>query len=476
MTEYTATAVRAKTEDHGSARIEVTDLEIPGPFFPTEVSPAGETLRDEGALVRRIKTRGHAVPVGRTLDGLDAGLLARVHALSERGVAHLYAEGGGIVLATAGSTAGDRRRAVESLPKVPSRPLATRRSFGVLIDAGPDVHYSEEDGWGISRHDRPTSEATLEATAECFKAARCYRPALPGVGLDAEAVRRRANPAPRALLAAVLRAEPAEAVALVVLARLVVALLRRRLIRAGAPWDSEAERRRMAANGERVRREILARRKSGRAFVVKPARELDAQREAAREPHWAEDERLGRRVERRRGSGRAAYDTARALYLQLCPGLERKLLHLLRRDGPKPEAEFLCRHRALVEGSPDPEDAARAALKRLDEAGKVRRLRSRKTGEVFLAAAEPLDEPRHRRYLNRLICDERFGIVNPWSATSGVLAEGDEAEWREGLDDFDEAGPRDLAPGRFRAAAERPLHVAENVADEAALAEVEAIA
>jgi hypothetical protein len=476
MREYTATAVRAKTEDHGSARIEVTDLEIPGRVFPTEATPAGETHRSGDALVRQIKTRGHAVPVGRTLDGLDPGLLARVHALSERGVAYLYAEGGGIVLATAGSTAGDRRRAVESLPKVPNHSLATRRSFGVLIDAGSDGHYSEEDGWGLSRHGRPTTEATLDATAERFKAARYYRPALPGVGLDAEAVRRRANPAPRALLAAVLRAEPGEAVALLVLARLAVALLRRRLIWAGAPWDSEAERRRMAATEERVRRAFVVRRKSGRALAVKPARELDAQREAAREPHWTEDERLGRRVERRRESGRAAYDSARALYLQLCPGLERKLLHLLRRDGPKLEAEFLSRHRALAEGTPDPGDAARAALKRLDEAGKVRRVKSRKTGEIFLAAAEPLDEPRHRRALGHLIRDERFGIVNPWSATRGVLAEGDEAEWREGMDDFDEAGPCDLAPGRFRAAAEQPLHAAENVADEAALAEVEAIA
>jgi hypothetical protein len=477
MTEYTATAVRANTEVRGSARIGVTDLEIPGPVFPTEVSPAGETLRGEDALVRTPKSRGHAVPVGRTLEELDAGLLARVHALSERGAAHLYAEGGGIVLATAGSTAGDRKRAVESLPKIPSRPLATRRFFGILLDARAEGHYSEEDGWGLSRHDRPAIDAVLDATAERFKAARYYRPALPGIGLDAGAARRRANPAPRALLAAVLRTEPGEAVALLVLARFAVALLRRRLLRAGAPWDSEAERRRMAANGKRVRREILARRKSGRALVVKPARELDAERQAGCEPHWTKDERFTRRLERRRESGRAAYDTARALYLQFCPGLEQKLLHLLRRDGPKPEAEFLSRHRALAEGVSNPEDAARAALERLHEAGKVRRVKSRKTGEVFLAAAEPLDESRHRRALGRLIRDERFGIVNPWSATRGVPAEGDEAEWRdEGLDDFDEAGPRDLAPGRFRAAAEQPLHAAENVADEAALAEVEAIA
>lgn len=458
MTEYTATAVRAKTEDRGSARTFVADLEIPGRVLPTEVSPAGRTIRGEDALIRQIKTRGHAVPVGRTLDSLNAGLLARVHALSERGVAHLYAEGGGIVLATAGSTAGDRRRAVESLPKVPSHPLATRRSFGVLVDAGPDGHYSEVDGWDLSRHDRPSTEAMLDAAAERFKAARYYRPGLSGVGLDAEAVRRRANPAPRALLAAVLRAGPGEAIALLVLARLAVAILGWRLVRAGSPWDSRAERDRMAANGRRVRRAFVSRRKSSRDLVLEPAHKLDAEREVTREAHWTEDEDLRRELRRRRASGRAAYDTARALYVGLCSGLDRKLLHLLRRDGPKPEAEFLSRHRGLAGDTPgDPEDAVRGALRRLAEAGKARRVRNRKTGEVFVAATEPLDEPRHRRELNSLIRDGGYGIVNPWTVNVSVAGEGDEAE----------QGPEFV---------EQPLRSMENVADEGALAEIEAVA
>jgi len=479
MTECTAVAVRAKTEDVGSARIGVADLEIPNLVFSTDVSSAGETTRGEDALVCQIEIRGHAVPVGRTLEKLDAGLLAHVHALSERGVAHLFAEGSGIVLATAGSTAGDRRRAVEGLPKVPDRPLADRRVFGVLTEAGTGGHYSEEGGWGLSQHDRPNPEGVSEATAERFKAARYYRPALSDAGLDAGAIRRRANPAPRALLAAVLRTGPDQAMALLALARIAVALLRRRILRAGAPWDSRAERERMVVNGERARREIVARREGGEDIVVKPARELDAEREAARENHWTEDERFRGHLERRRASGRAAYDTARALHVRLCPGLERKLLHLLRRDGAKPEAEFVSRHRALADDAPDdPEGAVHAALRRLAEAGKVRRVRSRSTGEVFVAATEPLDEPRHRRDLNRLIRDDGHGIVNPWAANVGVASEGDEAEWRDGLEDLDGDRLRDLAPGRFHAAgtAEQSLHAAENVADESALAEVEAVA
>lgn len=480
MTEYTALAVHAKTEGCMPARIGATDPEIPGFAFPAEVSPVGETPRDEDALVRQIKTRGWAVPVGRTLEKLDAGLLARVHALSERGVAHLYAEEGGIVLAMAGSTAGDRRRAIESLPKPPNRPLATRRSFGVLLDTHAGEHYSEEHGRGLSRHDRTTPEGLLDAAAERFKAARYYRPTLPGVGLDAKAVRRRANPAPRALLTAVLGTDSGRALALLVLARLSVVVLRERLLRAGPPWDSEAERRRMTVAGKRMRREMIARRESGEDLVVKPAWGLDAEREASRESHWTQDERLKCRLENRCESGRAAYDTARALYLHLCPGFERKLLHLLRRDGPKPEAEFLSHHRALVEGSPcgPPEDALRAALRTLAGAGEVKRVRNRKTSEAFLTATEPLDEPRYRRTLNRLIRDERFGIANPWVASGAVATEGDETKWREGLDGLDETARRDLAPGRFHGAetVEQPLYTAEQVADESAAAEMEAVA
>jgi hypothetical protein len=426
MTECTAVSVRAKTEERGSAPIETTDRQLPGPVFPAANPAAGGALRGEDELVRRIKALGHAVPVGRTLDDLDDGILARVYTLSGRGVAHLYAEGGGIVLAMAGSTAGDRRRSVELLPKLPDRPLASRRVPGVLLEAG-EGHYSEEYGWGLSRRDRPTTEAAADAAAERFRAARYYRPALPGAGLDAGAVRRGANPAPRALIAAALRIESGAALALLVLARFALGSLRQRLLRAGAPWDSEAERGRMADNAAHARRAFVGRRESGRNLVVRPVRELDAERDARRETHWTEDGRFRRHLERRHESGRAAYDTARALYVQLCPGLERKLLHLLRRDGPKLEAEFVARYRGLADGaSHDLEGAVRGALRRLAEGGKARRVRSRRTGEVFVAATEPLDERDFRRGLNVLIRDGGFGIVTPWAGTDGVEPEGEE--------------------------------------------------
>jgi hypothetical protein len=250
---------------------------------PAVERPSGEDGEDP--LVTEIKARGWAVPVGRALDDLDGELLARVHALSREGVAHLFAEDGGIVLAMAGSTAGDRWRAVERLPETPERPLASRKVFGVLLDAHAGEHYSEKESWGLSRHDSATPEGLLDAAAERFKAARYYRPALPGAGLDPKAVRRRANPAPRALLATVLRADSDKALALLVLARLSIAVLRERLLRAGPPWDSEAERRRMSTAGERVRREMFTRRESGEDLVVKPARKLDAEREASRDTH-----------------------------------------------------------------------------------------------------------------------------------------------------------------------------------------------
>ncbi|MCA1717344.1 MAG: hypothetical protein LC781_11110 [Actinobacteria bacterium] len=57
----------------------------------------------------------------------------------------------------------------------------------------------------------------------------------------------------------------------------------------------------------------------------------------------------------------------------------------------------------------------------------MRRLQSRKTDEVFLAASEPLDEGKFRRSLNGLIREPRFGIVSPWAETDGAGSEGEEA-------------------------------------------------
>ncbi|MGF1472965.1 MAG: hypothetical protein ACFB50_14650, partial [Rubrobacteraceae bacterium] len=159
------------------------------------------------------------------------------------------------------------------------------------------------------------------------------------------------------------------------------------------------------------------------------------------------------------------------------PDLEHKLLHLLRRDGVKAEAKFLSRHSGLAAGATNPEGALRTALRALAGSGKVRRVRSHKTGEVFLTATEPLDETGYRRSLNGLIRDERFGIVNPWSETSPVEAEGEVGEWERGLEDLDHHEAAGLAPRRFRntEASEQQLMAAEEVAEYSAFEEVEAV-
>jgi hypothetical protein len=135
-------------------------------------------------------------------------------------------------------------------------------------------------------------------------------------------------------------------------------------------------------------------------------------------------------MKRARSSGRAAYDTARAVYLQGLPTLAHGLLHLLRREvGAVREEEFVRRHAKLAGArAPEPEATVRSALRELADAGKVRRLRNRATGEVFLAATEPLEEETFRRDLNRLIRQASRGIANPWAEARGVEPEGEEGE------------------------------------------------
>ncbi|QIN78348.1 hypothetical protein GBA65_07245 [Rubrobacter marinus] len=328
---------------------------------PLGSDPFPEDERDEG-LVEALKAAGWAVPTARLVDDLAPELLAWVAGLSERGVAHLFAEGDGVVLAMAGSTAGDRKKAAERLPASPTHRTNFRRAFGVLTDAGDaGSHYSEEEGWGLTaRAGKGSPDRELEVAAELFRASRAGSLAVAG---------------------------------------------------------TKAERRRIEANRKRMRSECAARRRRGEELAVRPAREIDAGRREAHEPHWTEDSELGRRTERARRSGRASYDTARAVYLQGLPTPAHRLLHLLRREGGAVrEEEFLSR-RARLAGptAVNPEASLRAALSELAEAGKVRRLRSRRTSEVFLAATEGLDETSFRRSLNGLIRDERFGIVSPGS-------------------------------------------------------------
>lgn len=462
-----------------------------------EQSPRTENVEHTGQedpLVTLLKENGWVVACGRTLADVDDEVLARAYKLSEEGIAHLFATeaGDGIVLAMAGSTAGDRIRAVEALPKLPDRSYSSR-PHSVLFDCGETgEHYSEQEGFGQTIKEAPKpKESLLEAAAERFKAARFVRPSSQEP-LDTEAIRRyvRKLALVRAAVRAALAVDPADAGELVrrvavlyLIGRYMSRKTVRRTLAAEKPWDSKAERRRMLERGLRLRGEIVATRKErgGKAPAVTPARELDDQRakqSGRSEAHWADSPKLRRAIARRQGSGRAAYDTVRAVYLQRCPELEHKLLHLLRRDGVKAEAAFLSCHSNLAAEATNPEGALRAALRRLAEAGKVRRVRSHKTGEVFLTATEPLDETGYRRSLNGLIRRARFGIVNPWSDASAVEAEGEAGEWEKGLEDLDSHEAATLVPKRFRntEAPEQQLVAAEAVADYNAHLEIEVVA
>lgn len=443
-------------------------------------------------LVTLLKENGWAIAAGNTLADIDGEVLAQSYRLSEEGIAHLFSteDGDGIILAMTGSTAGDRRRATEKLPTLPSRSYSSR-SYSVLFDYGETGdHYSEQEGFGQTIKEAPKpKEHLLVDAAERFKASRFVRPS-PDKPLDTDAIRRRVRRI--ALVQAAVRdalavdsADASELVRRVTVVRLIARYMSRKMVRqaldAEWPWDSKAERGRMVQAGRRIRSEIIAARKAraGEPLTVPTARELDEGRQARKAAaEGSEDPKLHSSIEERRKSGRASYDAARAVYLQRCPELEHKLLHILRRDGVKAEARFLSRHSNLVAEATNPKGTLRAALAQLAASGKVRRVRSHKTGEVFFTATEGLDASGYRRSLNGLIRDERFGITNPWSEASPVEAEGEAGEWEEGTENLDSNEAARLAPKRFShsGAPEQQLMAAEEVGEYSAFEEIEALA
>ena len=448
-----------------------------------------QSLREE-PLVKLLKENGWAMAAGRTLADIDGEVLVQAYRLSEQGIAHLIFEADGIVLAMAGSTNGDRRRAVEKLPELPGHTYSSR-PYSVLFDCGDaGDHYSEQESFGHTVKETPKpKEHLLEAAAERFKAARFVRPSTEKP-LDVEAMRRRVRKIAlvRVAVRYALAVEPDDALEMAqrvvvayVIGRYFSQKIVRRVLAAERPWDSKAERSRMIHRGRAIRSEILSDRKArvGEQLVVTAAWELDAERceRLALPDKDSWDPKLRRSIEQRKESGRAAYDTARAVYLQRCPELEHKLLHLLRRDGVQAEAGFLSRHSNLAAEDTNPVGALHVALRALAEGGKARRVRSQKAGEIFLNATEPLDETGYRRSLNSLIRDERFGITNPWTRTGAVESEGDAEEWEGGLEDLDDDEFTRLAPRRFRNtdASEQSLLTVDQVADSSAIEEMEAV-
>ena len=265
------------------------------PRTPAEL-PAEPCAADGEAIVAALKANGHAVAAGRTLADVDPEVLAALYPLSEAGVAHLFASeaGGGVVVAMAGSTAGDRRRAVERLGLLPDRAYSSR-SYSVLFESGEaGSHYSEESWFGHSLKQAPKpKESELDEAAERFRAARFVRPSRERP-LDVAGIQRRVRG--RLLVRAAVRHAVAvdatdagetlrRLVALVLVAKVFSRLMVRRALAAERPWDSKAERGRLEKAGARLRREIIAGRKArgGKPVAVTPAATLDAERRE-REP------------------------------------------------------------------------------------------------------------------------------------------------------------------------------------------------
>ena len=176
--------------------------------------------------------------------------------------------------------------------------------------------------------------------------------------------------------------------------------------------ETKAERERRERNVARMRQDAITRRRRGEPLVVKEARELDREREAAsgKPVHWTQNPQLRARLQAQSESGRAAFNTARAAYVNSLPSLAHKLLHLLRRDGVAPEEAFVDLARGEQPEHPMPLLILKAAAGELAEAGKVKKARNRRSGKVYLRATAPLDEKAHRRDLSRIVNSAEAGI------------------------------------------------------------------
>jgi len=161
-------------------------------------------------------------------------------------------------------------------------------------------------------------------------------------------------------------------------------------------WQRSRARRR-EENARIVRRDLAAGFVAG-AYSVPP------------EPHWTEDPGLRRRMEAQLRTGRAARNTARAIYVSSLPTLAHKVLHLLRRDGRRLQERFVTLVRAQHPANGRPEELLEEAVRELGEAGKVRRLKHRETGRIYLEATEGLDVPLYERDLGRIVRSEEHRI------------------------------------------------------------------
>jgi hypothetical protein len=409
-----------------------------GRFRPGE----GVALLPEGrALIGRIKSLGWAATLGE----VDAGR-EQAERLADAGIAYLGAHGKRVVLAMAGATGGDVRRAVA---RAESRERGTdgRPARGPSQRETSPEELAAEIVRRVGRDGGAVEERTLQISLRRYPP-RLRRAALALLAERGEAKRLRRRSSGKTL---VVLADAPKAVVdreLRRVADLEAALEEERRERL-KPHASEVERvggkavaewldgfrRAVAGKGlttgqvrELIRTELpfrvgiqdalgedaeieewrrsYARRREENAGIVRRdprAGSVPGRFGVYHGPHWTDDPDLRRKMEAQLRTGRAAYNTARAVYLASLPTLAHKVLHLLRRDGRRPEERFLALATAEAAGREDPEALLGDAIRVLGRAGKIRRLRSRTTGELYLEATEGLDEAAFARSLDRIV-------------------------------------------------------------------------
>ena len=118
-----------------------------------------------------------------------------------------------------------------------------------------------------------------------------------------------------------------------------------------------------------------------------------------------------RDVEEQLGSGKAAWNTAKAQYVASLPTLAHKILHLLRRDGVRTEASLLPL--AKAEEQPVPEALLKRTLQELGEAGKIRKRRERSTGRIVFDAFGKMPRRELETLLIGVMAELKNGIPVP---------------------------------------------------------------
>lgn len=408
-------------------------------------------LPEDYALAGRIKDLGWAAALGEVEAGRE-----QVERLADAGVAYLRAHGKRVVLAMAGATGGDVRRAaaraeyrergtVEEPARGPSRK-----------EPSPEV-LAVEAVRRVERRGGALEERTLRISLRRYPP-RLRRETLALLAERGEARRLRCRSSGKTLVVLADAPKAAAGRELRRVADLEAALGEERR-EALKPHASEVER----VGGKAVAEWLFEFRRAvaGRGLKPGQVRELirtrlpfriglqdalgeDAEIEEWRrsrarrreenaginrrdtragfvprrfgsspEPHWIDDPDLRRRIGAQLRTGRAAHNTARAVYLASLPTLAHKVLHLLRRDGRRTEERFLALAAADAAGREDPQALLGDAIRALGEAGKVWRLRSRATGRVYLEATEGLDEATFARSLRWVVRSGRYRIPVP---------------------------------------------------------------